>query len=98
MASPCSPYDHDTKTVEEFMKEFIHSLRLPMAMQRRGMVIKDLLKEQQTTESLCNRLARVLFYYSCVPHNVTQIDPSVALNRSHLVTLKVRINPLAICL
>ena len=43
-------------------------------------VIKDLLKKQQSTESLRNRLARVLFYYGCVPHNVTQIAPSVALN------------------
>ena len=80
--------------------EHLHlTLRLPMARRRGGggvrvRVIKDLLKKQQSTESLPNRIARVLLYYRCVPHNVTQIAPSVALNGRRLVTLKDRINPL----
>lgn len=57
-------------------------------------VIKDLLKKQKQNDSLRNRLSRVLFYYRCVPHNVTQIAPSVALNGRRLISLKDRINPM----
>lgn len=57
-------------------------------------VIKSLLRKQQQGEPLRNRLARVLFYYRCVPHNITQIAPAVALNNRRLVSLKDRINPI----
>lgn len=57
-------------------------------------VIKDLLKKQQKTDPFRNRLARVLFHYRCVPHNVTQMAPSIALNGRRLVTVKDRINPM----
>ena len=57
-------------------------------------VVKDLLNKQKKTESFRNRLCRVLFYYRCAPHNVTQTAPSIALNGRKLVTAKDRINPM----
>lgn len=35
----------------------------------------------------------MLFHYRCVPHSVTQIAPSVALNRRKFITVRDRINP-----
>ena len=56
-------------------------------------VLKDLLKKCDASGSLKTRLAKVLFYYRSVPHSVTQIAPSVALNGRKLVTLKDKVNP-----
>lgn len=57
-------------------------------------VVKDLLKSNISKDSFKIRLAKVLFYYRTVPHSVTQIAPSVALNKRRLITKKDKINPL----
>ena len=57
-------------------------------------VIKDLLSKQKKTDSVRNRLARVLLYYRCVPHSTTQVAPSIALNGRRLVTARDRISPI----
>ena len=56
-------------------------------------VVKELLKKQGTSGSFKSRLAKALFYYRCVPHNVTQVAPAVALNSRKLISAKDRINP-----
>lgn len=56
-------------------------------------VIKDLMKKHNDCGSFRTRLAKVLFHYRCVPHSVTQIAPSVALNNRKFVTAKDRVNP-----
>lgn len=55
-------------------------------------VIKDLLKKN-ILGSLQSRLSSVLLYYRNVPHSVTQISPSVALNGRNLITVNDRLNP-----
>ena len=56
-------------------------------------VMKELLKKQGTTGSVKSKLAKALFYYRCVPHNVTQVVPAVALNNRKLIRALDRINP-----
>ena len=56
-------------------------------------VIKDLLKKCSSAGTLKTRLAKILLYYRSVPHSVTQVAPSVALNNRKFVTLKDRVNP-----
>ena len=56
-------------------------------------VVKDLLKKQNKADSFQTRLAKALFHYRCVPHSVTQIVPSVALNNRKYITVKDRVNP-----
>lgn len=56
-------------------------------------VIKNMLKKCSGTDSMKYRLAKVMLQYRTVPHNTTQIAPSIALNTRKLITLKDRINP-----
>lgn len=56
-------------------------------------VVKDLLKKQSSADSLRTRLARVLFFYRTVPHSVTQVAPSVALNGRKFISVKDKVNP-----
>ena len=45
-------------------------------------VMKDLLKKSDSNNlSFKSRLAKALFHYRCIPHSITQIAPSVSLNR-----------------
>ena len=55
-------------------------------------VIKELLKKN-STGSLKSRLGKSLIYYRTVPHSITGVAPSVALNNRKYITLKDRINP-----
>ena len=56
-------------------------------------VPKDLLVKRSKSLSFKSRLAKVLFYYRCVPHCITQKVLSVVLNSRKYITLKDRINP-----
>jgi hypothetical protein len=56
-------------------------------------VLKDLLKKSNSSGTLKSRLAKVLIYYRCVPHSVTNIPPSVSLNNRKFITAKDRVNP-----
>ena len=56
-------------------------------------VIKDLLKKNDSDDSLRIRLAKILLQYRSTPHSITQIAPSVSLNNRKLVTVRDRINP-----
>lgn len=56
-------------------------------------VIKDLLKKNTSGGSLKTRLAQALIFYRSVPHSITQIAPSVALNGRKFITAKDKINP-----
>jgi len=57
-------------------------------------VIKDLLKKLSSDKcSLKSRLAKALTQYRSVPHSVTNIPPSVALNNRRYVTARDRVNP-----
>ena len=51
-------------------------------------VIKDLLKKTDSKESFKSRLAKSLFYYRAIPHSVSQIAPSIALNSRKFVTMR----------
>ena len=55
--------------------------------------MKDLLKKYDSSESFKTRLAKALFHYRSVPHNITQVAPSVALNSRKLISKKDRVNP-----
>ena len=55
--------------------------------------VKDLLKKNTTSCSLRYKLSKVLLQYRSVPHNSTQIAPSVALNNRKLITMRDRLNP-----
>ena len=57
-------------------------------------VIKDLLKKSPRDLSFRHRLGKVLLQYRSIPHSITQIAPSMALNKRKLVTLRNKINPL----
>ena len=56
-------------------------------------VMKDMLKKQNSTDSIKCRLYKSLLYYRCTPHSVTQIAPSVALNNRKYINIRDRINP-----
>lgn len=56
-------------------------------------VVKDLLKKCTAGGSLKSRIAKILFYYRTVPHSVTQVAPSVALNGRKFITVKDKVNP-----
>ena len=57
--------------------------------------IKELLKKlgNANSSSLKSRLAQVLLYQRSVPHSLTQIMPSVALNNRKYVNARDRIHP-----
>ena len=57
--------------------------------------IKELLKKlgNANSSSLKSRLAQVLLYQRSVPHSLTQIAPSVALNNRKYVNARDRIHP-----
>ena len=55
-------------------------------------VIKRLL-DKNLQGSLQTRLSNALLYYRNVPHSVTKIAPSVALNSRNYVTLREKMNP-----
>ena len=51
------------------------------------------MKKQDNNTSFKNRLVHALMFYRSVPHSMTQISPSVALNGRRIVTAKDRVNP-----
>ena len=57
-------------------------------------VIKDMLKKVSSNNSLKYKIGQVLLQYRSIPHSVTHIAPSVALNKRKLITLRDKINPL----
>ena len=59
----------------------------------RGVQVIKRLLVKNTCGSLKIRLANCLLYYRNVPHSVTNVAPSVALNGRKYVTVKERVNP-----
>ena len=98
--------DNATSFVAETFQKFIsmngitHVTSPPYMPQSNGQaersvrVIKDMLKKGNfNNDSFKSQLANVLFQYRATPHSVTQIAPSISLNKRKLVCLKDRVNP-----
>ena len=91
-------------TAEQF-KEFLHNNAIdhitppPYSPSSNGQaersvkVIKDLMRKNNSSFSFKTRLAETLLYYRSVPHSVTNVSPSVALNNRKFITVKDRVHP-----